>query len=45
VDIPARAVRVYRPDLHKKYLETRYAEGRIALQTFPDVIVNLHELF
>jgi Uma2 family endonuclease len=45
VDITARTVRVYRLDLDKKYRETRYAEGWFALQAFPDVIVNLQELF
>jgi Uma2 family endonuclease len=45
VDIPAKSVRVFRPDRENKYRETCYTEGWIALRAFPDVIVNLAELF
>jgi Uma2 family endonuclease len=45
VDIPAKAVRVFRLNQEKKYQETRYAEGSIAIQAFPDVKVQLEDLF
>ena len=45
VDIPARTLRVFRPDQQNKYRETGWAEGWITLRAFPDVLVNIDELF
>ena len=45
VDIPAKALRVFRLNQEEKYQETRYARGSIAVQAFPDVIVPLEDLF
>jgi Uma2 family endonuclease len=45
VDVPAKAVRVFRLNQGKKYQEIRYTEGSIAVQAFPDVIVDLEDLF
>jgi Uma2 family endonuclease len=45
VDIPAKALRVFRLNQEKTYQETRYARGSIAVQAFPDVIVRLEDLF
>jgi Uma2 family endonuclease len=45
VDVAAKTVRVFRLNRGKKYRETRYAKGSIAVQAFPDVIVDLGELF
>jgi Uma2 family endonuclease len=44
VDVPARAVRVLRLT-EGKYEETRYTEGSVAVQAFPDVMVRLEDLF
>src|ERR1700730_8664446 len=44
VNIPARAVMVFRLNQEKKYQETRYTEGSISVQAFPDVIVRLEHL-
>jgi Uma2 family endonuclease len=40
VDIPGKAIRVFRLNQKKKYHERRYREGSIAAQAFPDVLVN-----
>jgi Uma2 family endonuclease len=45
VDIPAKAIRVFRLNQGRKYQETRYTEGSITVQAFPDTIVNLEDLF
>jgi Uma2 family endonuclease len=45
VDIPAKALRVFRLNQEEKYQETRYTRGSIAVQAFPDVIVPLEDLF
>jgi Uma2 family endonuclease len=45
VDVPAKAVRVFRLNQEKKYHETRCTEGSIAVQAFPDMIVHLEDLF
>jgi hypothetical protein len=37
--------RVFRLNRGKKYRETRYTKGSIAVQAFPDVIVDLREVF
>jgi Uma2 family endonuclease len=44
VDVPATAVRVLRLT-EGKYEETRYTEGSVAVQAFPDVMVRLEDLF
>jgi Uma2 family endonuclease len=44
VDVPARAVQVLRLT-EGKYEETRYTEGSVAVQAFPDVMVRLEDLF
>jgi Uma2 family endonuclease len=44
VNIPARAVMVFRLNQEKKYQETRYTEGSISVQAFSDVIVRLEHL-
>ncbi|MGA8658270.1 MAG: Uma2 family endonuclease [Chthoniobacterales bacterium] len=45
VDIPAKALRVFRLNQEEKYQETRYTRGSLAVQAFPDVIVPLQGLF
>lgn len=45
VDVAAKSIRVLRLNRREKYRETRYAKGSIAVQAFPDVIVDLAELF
>src|SRR5271166_5725932 len=45
VDVPAKAIRVFRLNQGKRYQETRYTEGSIAVQAFPDVSVHLEDLF
>jgi Uma2 family endonuclease len=45
VDVPAKAVRVFQLNEGKKYEETRYTEGSIAVGAFPDVIVRFEDLF
>jgi Uma2 family endonuclease len=45
VDIPAKAIRAFRLDQRKKYHESRYTEGSIAVQAFPDVLVRLEDVF
>jgi Uma2 family endonuclease len=45
VDVPAKAMRVFRLDQRKKYQETRYSEGSIAVRAFPDVLVGLEDVF
>jgi Uma2 family endonuclease len=45
VDVPAKAVSVFRLDQRKKYQETRYTEGAITVQAFPDVFVQLQDIF
>jgi Uma2 family endonuclease len=45
VDVPAKAVGVFRLDQGNRYQETRSTEGSIAVQAFPDVIVHLKSLF
>jgi Uma2 family endonuclease len=45
VDVPAKAIRVFRLNQGKKYQETRCTEGSITVQAFPDVIVDLEDLF
>jgi len=44
VDVQARAVRVFRLT-EGKYEETRYTEGSVTVQAFPDVMVRLEDLF
>jgi Uma2 family endonuclease len=44
VDVPARAIRVFRLT-EGKYEETRYTEGSVTVQAFPDVMVRLEDLF
>ena len=44
VDVPAGAVRVFRLT-EGKYEETRYTEGSVTVQAFPDVMVRLEDLF
>jgi Uma2 family endonuclease len=45
IDIPGRAVRVFRLNQEKKYQKTRFTEGSIAVLAYPDVIVRLEDLF
>jgi Uma2 family endonuclease len=45
VDIPAKALRVFRLNQEEKYQETRYTRGSLAVQAFPDVVVSLEDLF
>jgi Uma2 family endonuclease len=45
VDIPAKAIRVFRPNQRKKYHESHYTEGSITVQAFPDVVVRLKDVF
>jgi Uma2 family endonuclease len=45
VDVPAKAVRVFRLNEVKQYEESRHIEGSIAVQSFPDVVVRLEDLF
>ena len=45
VDIPAKALRVFRLNQEEKYQETRYTRGSLAVQAFPDVIVPVQDLF
>jgi Uma2 family endonuclease len=45
VDVPAKAIRVFRLGKRNKYQETRYTEGSIAVEAFPDVFVHLKEIF
>jgi Uma2 family endonuclease len=44
LDVPAGAVRVFRLT-EGKYEETRYTEGSVTVQAFPDVMVRLEDLF
>jgi Uma2 family endonuclease len=45
VDVAAKAVRAFRLDERKKYHETRHTRGSLAVQAFPDVSIDLGELF
>ena len=45
VDVPAKSIRVLRLNRRGKYRETKYAKGTIAVQAFPDAMVDLAELF
>jgi Uma2 family endonuclease len=45
VDIPGKAIRVFRLNQKKKYHESSYREGSIAVQAFPDVLVRLEDVF
>ena len=45
VDIPAKAIRVFRLNQREKYQESRYSDGSIAVQAFPDVLVRLEDVF
>jgi Uma2 family endonuclease len=45
VDIPAKAIRVFRLNQRKKFHQSRYTEGSIAVQAFPDVLVRLEDVF
>jgi Uma2 family endonuclease len=45
VDVAAKAVRVFRLNQRKKYQETQHTGGSIAVQAFPDVNIDVGELF
>lgn len=45
IDVTAKAVRVFRLNQRKKYQEIRHTGGSIPVQAFPDVNIDLGELF
>jgi Uma2 family endonuclease len=45
VDVPDACVRVFRLNTQGKYEVTVVSDGTIAVQAFPDVVVQLQDLF
>ena len=45
VDVAAKLVRIHRPNQAKTYSEETHSKGTIALQSSPEVVIDLGNLF